>query len=41
MKEQSIAEVGESTPGWETLEAYAREGICDTEGRAWAAGRRD
>ncbi len=27
MKEQSIIEVGESRPGWETLEAYAREGI--------------
>ena len=27
MKEKSIIEVGESRPGWETLEAYAREGI--------------
>jgi len=27
MKEQSIIEVGESRPEWETLEAYAREGI--------------
>src|SRR5437870_8386232 len=27
MKEQSIIEVGESRPGWEALEAYAREGI--------------
>jgi hypothetical protein len=27
MKEQSIIEVGESRPGWEALETYAREGI--------------
>ena len=27
MKEQSIIEVGESRPGWEALEAYAREGV--------------
>src|SRR6266571_2212721 len=27
MKEKSIIEVGESRPGWEALEAYAREGI--------------
>jgi putative transposase len=27
MKEQSIIEVGTSRPGWEALEAYAREGI--------------
>jgi putative transposase len=27
MKEQSIIEVGESRPGWEALEAYARQGI--------------
>ena len=27
MNEQSIIEVGASRPGWETLEAYAREGI--------------
>jgi transposase-like protein len=27
MKEQSIIEVGESRPGWEALEAYARESI--------------
>jgi len=27
MKEQSIIEIGESRPGWEALEAYAREGI--------------
>ena len=27
MKEQSIIEVGASRPGWDALEAYAREGI--------------
>ena len=27
MKEQNIIEVGEPRPGWEALEAYAREGI--------------
>src|SRR3989337_2661149 len=27
MKEQNIIEVGESRPGWEALETYAREGI--------------
>ena len=27
MKEQSIIEGGELRPGWEALEAYAREGI--------------
>ncbi len=27
MKEKSIIEVGESRPGWEALETYAREGI--------------
>src|SRR5436309_348865 len=27
MKEKSIIEAGESRPGWEALEAYAREGI--------------
>ncbi|MBI4588508.1 MAG: transposase [Candidatus Rokubacteria bacterium] len=27
MREQSIIEVGESRPGWEALEASAREGI--------------
>ena len=27
MKEQSIIEGGESRPGWEAPEAYAREGI--------------
>ena len=27
MKEKSIIEVGESRPGWQTLEAYARESI--------------
>ena len=27
MKEQSIIDVGESSPGWEALETYAREGI--------------
>ncbi len=46
MKEQSIIEVGESRPGWEALEAYARESIqagCSNcwrkrSRRPWAGG---
>lgn len=35
MKEQSIIEVAESRPMWETLEAFARQGIQRLLRRCW------